>query len=91
MIARAGSAGHGTQWVDIVPLAAPDARGGGVLRRNEGDEWSLTPRIYRVGMMATRNVDVLVVGQPILRQLVDRTGLAAHPGIPEYGRSRAAA
>jgi DNA-binding IclR family transcriptional regulator len=58
----------------------------GYVRRNERDEWSLTLRIYHVGIMAARNVDVLVVAQPILQQLADRTGLTAHLGVLEGGQ-----
>jgi len=58
----------------------------GYVRRNGRDEWSLTLRIYHIGMRAARNLDVLVLAQPILQELVDDLGLTAHLGVFERGR-----
>jgi len=60
--------------------------GAGYVTRNDSDEWSLTLRLYHVGMLAARSVNVLVLAKPILQELVDRTGLTAHLGVLEGNR-----
>src|ERR1700686_4229382 len=37
----------------------------GYVRRDERDEWTLTLRIYHVGISAAQNIDILVVAEPI--------------------------
>jgi DNA-binding IclR family transcriptional regulator len=58
----------------------------GYVARNADDEWSLTMRLYHVGMVSARNVNLLALAQPILQELVDRTGLTAHLGVLEGSR-----
>jgi IclR family transcriptional regulator, KDG regulon repressor len=53
----------------------------GYARRNEHDEWTLTLRIYHVGVRAAKNVDIQVAAQPILRALCETTGLTSHLGL----------
>jgi IclR family transcriptional regulator, KDG regulon repressor len=57
----------------------------GYARRNEHDEWTLTLRIYHVGVSAANNVDIQVAAQPILRALCDATGLTSHLGLFDGG------
>jgi DNA-binding IclR family transcriptional regulator len=58
----------------------------GYVTRNADDEWTLTLRLYQVGMRAARSVNALVLAKPILQQLVDRTALTAHLGMLEGSR-----
>jgi DNA-binding IclR family transcriptional regulator len=53
----------------------------GYVRRDPHDDWALTLRIYHVGVSAARNVDILVMAEPILNELCDATGLTVHLGI----------
>jgi DNA-binding IclR family transcriptional regulator len=53
----------------------------GYARRDERDEWTLTLRIYHVGMSAAKNVDIQAAAQPVLRDLCEATGLTSHLGL----------
>jgi DNA-binding IclR family transcriptional regulator len=57
----------------------------GYVRRTANDEWTLTLRIYHLGLSAAQNVDILLVALPILNELCDSTGLTSHLGIFEGG------
>jgi DNA-binding IclR family transcriptional regulator len=53
----------------------------GYARRDERDEWTLTLRIYHVGMSAAKKVDIQAAAQPVLRDLCEATGLTSHLGL----------
>jgi IclR family transcriptional regulator, KDG regulon repressor len=53
----------------------------GYVRRDERDEWTLTLRIYHVGVSAAKSVDIQVAAQPVLRDLCEVTGLTSHLGL----------
>lgn len=55
----------------------------GYVRRNEHDQWALTHRLYHAGMRAARNLDILAIAPPILRNLCAKTTLTAHLAIFE--------
>jgi IclR family transcriptional regulator, KDG regulon repressor len=53
----------------------------GYVRRDERDEWTLTLRIYHVGVSAAKNVDIQASAQPVLSGLCAATGLTSHLGL----------
>ena len=50
----------------------------GYVTRDARDVWSLTLRMYHIGMKRARSLDILTLARPVLQKLRDKTGLTTH-------------